>query len=505
MTTDEGKETTPLYSIRIEKHVLGGLIKNPKSLVDITGFVKSSDFFVKPHQVIFGVLENLILTNTQFDEVTLAQRINDLGVKFKDNINIFDYIQTLAFTQITPNGTLKAAKELIKLRIKREICATADSIKNYLHDTQEEDIDKIIAEADAIYNRNITSYSLQDEPVDVFEGLADLIEERGNSPIDEIGYPTLYPEFNRLFGGVRPGNIYAIVARPGQAKSTMISDMCYGIAKLTRFKIPVLILDTEMNTTDVRFRLASSITGVPFWHLETGNWRKNTEMFQKVRTVLKDLEAFNFFHYQVANKNIDEIVSIIRRWYYLKVGRGNRCIVAYDYIKLTGENVAQNWAEHQAIGEKINKLKRLSDEIHCPIITAMQLNRTGENFNKNSKDVTDDSSAISLSDRLQWFASFVAILRRKTLDEIEDDGIEFGTHKLIPTKTRFQGKDAAGHQDLVLRPTPDGKKRYVNNYLNYDIANFKVTEKGSLRDVVEAQKLKYNFNKDDKKPDATLE
>ena len=39
------------------------------------------------------------------------------------------------------------------------------------------------------------------------------------------------------------------------------------------------------------------------------------------------------------------------------VGRGNKCIIAYDYVKLTGEKVSQNWAEHQAIGEKIDKLK----------------------------------------------------------------------------------------------------------------------------------------------------
>ena len=36
------------------------------------------------------------------------------------------------------------------------------------------------------------------------------------------------------------------------------------------------------------------------------------------------------------------------------VGRGNPCVIAYDYVKLTGEKVDKNWAEHQAIGEKID-------------------------------------------------------------------------------------------------------------------------------------------------------
>ena len=97
-------------------------------------------------------------------------------------------------------------------------------------------------------------------------------------------------------------------------------------------------------------------------------------------------------------------------------------MIIYDYVKMTGERVGQNWAEHQAIGDKIDKLKKISEEINAPLFTAIQLNRSGENQNRRGSDIVDDSSAISLSDRLQWFASFVAIFRRKTLDEIASDG-----------------------------------------------------------------------------------
>ena len=156
--------------------------------------------------------------------------------------------------------------------------------------------------------------------------------------------------------------------------------------------------------------------------------------------------------------------------------------------------MGQNWAEHQAIGQKIDKLKRISEEIQCPIVTAMQLNRTGENFNRSSNNVVDDSSVIALSDRLQWFASFVAIFRRKTLDELALDGQEFGTHKLIPTKTRFQGKEAAGHQDLVRRLDAGGKQVWGQNYLNYNVHNFRIEEKGSLMTIAQRQREQYELN-----------
>jgi hypothetical protein len=231
--------------------------------------------------------------------------------------------------------------------------------------------------------------------------------------------------------------------------------------------------------------MVAAISGVPVWYLETGNWRKNADFVEKVREAFKKVKDFKFYHYEVGNKNIDQVCALVRRWYFSKVKRGEPCIIAYDYIKLTGERVGSNWAEHQAIGDKIDKLKKLAEEVNAALITAMQMNRSGERGNNSA--AVDDSSAIALSDRLQWFASFVAIFRQKTPDEILEDGQDFGTHKLIPLKTRFQGKDAAGHQDLFRRTLANGTQRFMKNYLNYDVINFDVSERGSLRDVVQRE------------------
>ena len=186
------------------------------------------------------------------------------------------------------------------------------------------------------------------------------------------------------------------------------------------------------------------------------------------------------------------------------VGRGNKCIIAYDYVKLTGERVDKNWAEHQAIGEKIDKLKRIAEEISAPLITAMQMNRSGESFNRNSSSLVDDSSAIALSDRLQWFATFVAIFRRKTIDEIALDGERFGTHKLMPLKTRFQGRDAAGHQDLIRRRVVESvngresdSEKLVNNFLNFRVENFSVKEEGTLQDIITHGQQSFNIQNSD--------
>jgi hypothetical protein len=145
----------------------------------------------------------------------------------------------------------------------------------------------------------------------------------------------------------------------------------------------------------------------------------------------------------------------------------------------------KNQAEYQIIGEKINALKRIGEEIGAPVLTAVQLNRSGESRNRQASDITDDSSAFALSDRLQWIAAFTAIFRRKTIDEVAMDGEDFGTHKLIPTKERFQGQHAQGHRSFLRRRFPNGTEKFVPNFLNFEISNFNADERGGLRHIIE--------------------
>ena len=472
----------PIYSNQVEHHVLGGLLKYPDTLSEVDVVINASDFYNDVHQTIYCVLRESILNNEKVDKVLVATKISNLGISSKDDIDIYDYVNTLNRSPIKQEAVVDSCKELLKIRVRRELSETADRIKEHVAKTSNDDLDSIIASTDSIYSEKVLSYSFGDAPQNVFEDLQNKINERADNPVEDTGFETPYPSFNRLYGGLRDGNIYAIVSRPAQGKTTFINEMCLGTA--IKNDVPVLVLDTEMGTEEIQFRMAAARTGVPLWYLETGKWRDNEEMAKKTNEYFSTLKNYKYFHHHVRNKTTDEVCSIIRRWHMKHVGRGNRCIIAYDYVKLTGERVDKNWAEHQAIGEKIDKLKRIAEEIKAPIITAMQMNRSGENQ-------VDDSSAIALSDRLQWFATFVAIFRRKTIAEIETDGARFGTHKLVPLKTRFQGRDAAGHQDLIRRRVTEvlygqrvENEKYVNNYLNFRVENFRVEEEGTLEDII---------------------
>lgn len=473
-----------IYSLQIEKYVLSGLIKFPACFADIESFISDGDFMNEVHYTIFCVFKETFNKGEQIDKILISQKCQNLGITFKDqSIDIFNYVNSICLIPTSQPGLIEGARELLKLRIRREIEQTGDEIKKFANSCAEKPIEEIITESDKIYNNKICAYASENnKPEDITANIIEIIEERGNNPIQDTGLVTPYKNFNRLYGGIRPGNIYAWVSRPKHGKSTILNDLAIKVTTMNK-GCRALVLDTEMSTIDMKFRIASSLTGIPVWYLETGNWKKNANLFQKfdqskakIKTLSNQVD-----HLQVAGKPIEEVASIVKRWYFSKVGRGNQCVIVYDYIKLTGES-DKNKQEYQLIGDKVNALKELCLELNVPILTACQLNRSAENG-------VDDSSAISQSDRLQWYASFVAIFRRKSVEEIADDGIEFGSHKLIPLATRFQGKDSAGHHDLVR--IKEGKKiKYMPNYISFNINNFNVDETGTLEDILSAKSLR---------------
>ena len=211
-----------LYSLQIERHVLGGLLKNPKYLYEIDRFINESDFYQPTHGTIFSVTKNIILSGGNVDKVVISEKIKNLGISFKDDINIYDYIENLFFTQISTKGLVDSSKELLKLRIRRDLVENSDKIKDFVKASGGDSIEEIISNVDKIHSEKIDSYSFSDEPINLFDGVESLIEETGNNPQEETGFKTPYPEFNRLFGGLKPANIYAIVSRPAQGHTTWI-------------------------------------------------------------------------------------------------------------------------------------------------------------------------------------------------------------------------------------------------------------------------------------------
>lgn len=469
----------------IEKHCLAGFIKNPKKLLELLHIVSEEDFLFAPHGKIFSILRDNALNNKASDPVLVAERLQNLKITHKGNLDILNYLESLTYIKISDRALEDACKKLKTLSIRREIYETARLMAQAMSGAGDLSADEVIAKADKIYGDKISAYGLTHEPEDLFEDIISMVEANAANPIEELGIPTPFHAFNDLYGGLMGGEIYAWCSRPKQGKSTILNYIGYKSSLLVP-NCKTLVLDTEMQTEKMKYRIASALSGVPVWWLRTGKYAKNRELLAKFEASKEAIrEAIGHVsHLEVSGKPIDDVTSIIQRWYLSQVGRGNPAILVYDYIKITGES-DYNKKEYELVGEKVNKLKECVLRLNIPLLTACQLNRSAENG-------TDDSSAIAMSDRLLMFGSLVGIFRRKNIEEIAEDGPEFGTHKFIELATRDQGRNARGHNNLVRTVDDRGRVVYRNNFINYRVENFSVTECGTLEDIIRGRDVEVN-------------
>lgn len=483
-----------VYSYELEQHLIAGLIKYPESYPLIASFIDEKDFFDNNtivNKTIFCVLRQSLEQAESLDEVILTQRVQSLNISFEDNINIADYIKALSLRQISKEGVLKAAQELKKITVRREIHnSSLEVAKNMKSLSSSASFDDIVSEADKIYNDKVNLYEMgSNKPENLFDEMEDFIEERGNNPIDEFGLMGPHERVNDLYGSLlRPGNITVVVARAGVGKTQFCMDFCTKVSSINGH-VPVLHFDNgEMSKEELIIRQCSALSGVPMHLLETGRWRQaGPETVDKVRQTWNKIKNFKFYYYNVAGHSIDSMLNIIRRFYYSEIGRGNKMIFSFDYIKTTYErqNGASSW---ETVGRMVDKFKQLIQKELCfndaptvAMLTSVQSNRLGITNNRSAENVVDDESIVSLSDQITQFCSHLFLLRQKTMDEIQSEPEGFGTHKLICLKYRWLGKDV--HRALQPVEMPDGSKR--KNYINLHMENFALEERGDLQDLVD--------------------
>jgi replicative DNA helicase len=479
-----------IYDYELEKQLLAALIKEPDDYCEISNFINSRDFYsdnTNLHSSIFSIIKQAIDKSEGVDEVIIAQRVNSLGLSFEDNVNPSDYIRSLGMRKVPKGNLIKTAKELKKYTVRREIYESAREVAKKMKGiSPDSTYTDIISQADQIYNSRINLYELgNDTPENIYEEMEALVEERGNNPVVEFGMMGPHKKVNQIYGSLlRPGNITVIVARSGVGKTQFCMD--YSTKVAVKYGIPVLHFDNgEMSKEELVMRQCAALSGVPMHLIETGNWRKaGQDVVDKIRSVWSQIKNLQFYYYNVGGMDVDSMIKTLKRFYYGKVGRGNRMIFSFDYIKTTSESGGGK-NEWQVVGEMVDKFKKCVQKeiLHdgnpiIPMITSVQSNRSGITNNRNSSNVIDDESVVSLSDRITQFCSHMFILRNKTADEIESEGRNFGTHKLINVKARHLGQDIAG----AVEPIRIGDT-LRKNFINLDFKNFSISERGDLRDI----------------------
>lgn len=496
-----------IYSRELEKNLLSALLKFPEKYVEIASFIHENDFYTDGsivHQTIFKILKQSLEKGESINDVVLAERVKSFVSSFEDNINITEYIKSLSLIKVSEDNVLTIAKELKKHTVRREIHnSSLEVAKKMKSMSRSASFDEIVATADSAYNDQVDLYHITDNsPQNIYDKMEEMVEDRGENPdlYKESGFMGPHKRLNEMYGSLlRPGNISVVVARSGVGKTSFCLDFSTKVS-LAYDNVPVLHFDNgEMSETEIIMRQCAALSGVPMNFIESGKWRQNEEFVKKIRATWPKIKSMKFYYYNVAGVTVDSMLNIIRRFYYSKVGRGNKMVFSFDYIKTTSVSTSQQ-SSWEAVGEMVNKFKQViqkeivfNDEPVISMLTSVQSNRYGITNNRNSDAIVEDESIVGLSDQITQYSSHMFILRQKTLDEIQSHPDNFGTHKLTCVKYRHLGEDV--HRALQPVEWADGSKKKNGIFLEFD--NFDITEKGDMQDLANALSTDLELLSDD--------
>lgn len=415
------EQLSQLSDVAAERSILSILLRHQELIYEVFAKITPDDFYNIGNRIIARMIKLYFLEKSTVKKFNI-EVLTDILMQenLLSKIGGQEYLEALNILDIPQENLDYYIKRVKFCSLRRKLLQTVKDIEEELFETEEvEDINDFFATQENKVREVLLDNTLVEDVSNLTE-ITSILEQETK----HITIPTLFPALDKeLGGGLEGGKLYVIAARSKGFKSTTLLNFAANIG--IKQNIPVLYLDTEMDSRSQQQRLLAMTANIPEKRLRQKSLLTNEDM-QKLNNVLNYLQGKKIFHKLMPNFSVEQIISFTRR-YCLQEGVK---LLIFDYIKMPNGN--SNLQERQLLGVITSTLKDLASELKIPVLTACQLNRQAvgkDNYNE---------TYIAESDRILWFTDYLFYQRRKTEEEIEEHGRENGTLVIEAGPCRYQ-------------------------------------------------------------------
>lgn len=409
----------PPHSIEAEQSVLGAvMLEGDKAIDRIEGVIVDTDFYRQEHRLIFAALRKLSTAGRTIDVITTAEELDTAGTL--ERIGGLTYLGEIA--QNTPSAAnIKRYAEIVKERsLQRQLMVLAGEITARCT-APGADVAEIISQADAAMVQLLDTGT--DEPMLLYDAMVDAIadiDERASGN-RRSGLQTGVDGLDALTGGLEPGQLVIIAARPSVGKTAFALNIADHVTKQGN---TTAFFSLEMTRRELTQRLIALRTGISVSLQRAG--RLNEDQWGSVSACQGKADGQRLFMIDRPAIGIAYVRAAARK---IKRKHGINLIVV-DYLGLMrGEG--QN--RTQEIGSLSRGLKALAKELHVPVIALAQLNR-GVEGRIDKRPLLSD---LRDSGEVEQDADIVAMLHREEL--YSADPSWHGVAELLVRKNRNGG------------------------------------------------------------------
>jgi replicative DNA helicase len=394
------KGVSPPQAIDLEKLILGAMLIDKQAVDNVINILSSEVFLKSEHQHIFRAIKTLHNTGVGIDLKLVSRELRRV-----DKLYFAGGDSYLIHLITTIGGTAHVefhSRIILQKYILRELIEQSSMVieQSLVKDPDVFDLLSIVETGIQHIHHIAIKKNTDSGDGDAKQELMEKVEAVTNGEPSGV-YTGIY-EFDEWCGGFQKRELITFGARPGMGKTTAVLAI---LAKGSFEKgLPLAFFSLEMTKTDLKARLASRGTGIPYEKIRQG------------KLTLVELQiVFDYYDFidasplvLVDKMNVHEtICAKIRK---LVREEGVKMVVI-DYVQLM-KKARKSSDRTSDLNDITRDLKGLANELNIPIIIVAQLSRKVEERTskrpmlsdlKQSGSIEEDSDTVIFLLRLAYY------------------------------------------------------------------------------------------------------
>lgn len=386
---DSAEDKVP-YDLGSEKALLSLCLKKDSSLNTILrSALTADDFYDERNRIIYQAISELYMNSKSVDRYLVNDYLTKKGQSEKvGGLTYLGIIDDSLAISANIDSYIEIVLEKSKLRRLIKVFGDLEKMAQKAKGSVKDIVDIAIGEL---------SNMREAEKGSGFESLNSILQ----SNIKEISkiksgqysgsiVKTGFSYLDHLLGGLRPGTLNIIAARPGMGKTSFVLNIATNVAEL--YGVNVDIFSLEMSRSEVGNRIISARTTTSSKKLQNANIT-DTELLEVAKAVR---EIGKYPIYIDDNSSVNP-VSMMSACKQLKAN-GELGLIIVDYLQLMSMpgNKGSSYSRQNEISDISRSLKVMAKDLGVPVIALSQLARGAEKRDDHTPMLSDlrDSGAI---------------------------------------------------------------------------------------------------------------
>ncbi|MFB8020759.1 replicative DNA helicase [Streptomyces rubiginosohelvolus] len=377
-----GAPTPPPSDVAAEKTVLRAVLMSVDALADIVEVLQPHDFYRPAHTLIYETALRIYADGGRPDLARVSSELGAAGELEAAGGELYLHALT---TRGSGQGWTRAADQVRALAFLRRTKEAAAHVESLASEGTVDDIDRIadIAQAEMLAATVSPTeglppaYSLGE----VMEETLDEVEAVGNSNGTPTGILTGFTDLDLLTGGLRPGHLTVLAARPAMGTSMLALNFLRHAA-ITQ-NIPAALFTYESDRTEVGQRILAAEARVALHHMRAGTMTDDD--WTRLARRMPDVSAAPLYIQDDGWPTFTALRAQVRRL----VSQRDVKLVVVDNVQILDYGTRPLGSRYEEISEIARKLKHLARELKIAIVAISKINR-GPELRSDKKPLLSD-------------------------------------------------------------------------------------------------------------------